>query len=50
MTPVAEDGGRLAVATGAITMTGEMEIATETTATKDGTTDVKREVQDCLNI
>lgn len=43
MTPVVEDAGHSAAATGAITMTGETEIATEMTAM----TDVKREVQQC---
>lgn len=47
---MAEDGGPLAAATGAITTTSEMAIATETTAMKDGTIDVKREVQDRSNI
>lgn len=42
---MAEGGGRSAAATDAITtMTGEMEIAMEKNATKDVTTNVKREV------
>lgn len=45
LTPVAEEGGRLAAATGAITTTGETEIAMETTATRDVMRDVKREAR-----
>lgn len=44
MTPVAEGDGRSGADTGAIMMTGEMEIAMEMTAMKDGKRDVKREV------
>lgn len=45
LTPVAEEGGRLAAATGAITTTGETEIAMETTVTRDVRRDVMRDVK-----
>lgn len=47
-TPAAEDGELSAAATGATTTTSEKEIATEKTATKKGTTDVKREVREMI--
>lgn len=50
MTRAAEEGERSAAVTGAITMTDEMEIASETTAMKDGRRDVKREVQGCPDV
>lgn len=44
MTPVAEGDGHSGADTGAIMTTGEMEIAMEMTAMKNGKRDVKREV------